>query len=42
MKVLGEKLIEGAIEFGGSAPQADDITLALVRRLPENDDREPT
>ena len=28
-------LIDTAMEFGGEAPQADDITLVLVRRLPE-------
>ena len=27
-------LIEAVMEFGGDAPQADDITLVLVRRLP--------
>lgn len=29
-----ETLIEAVMEFGGDAPQADDITLVLVRRLP--------
>ncbi len=35
MKALSEKLVAEAIGFGGDAPQADDITLALVRRLPD-------
>jgi sigma-B regulation protein RsbU (phosphoserine phosphatase) len=35
MAGLSEKLIKAAMEFGGDAPQADDITLVLVRRLPE-------
>lgn len=35
MAELGEKLITAAMDFGGDAPQADDITLVLVRRLPE-------
>jgi len=34
MAELGAKLVTAAIEFGGDAPQADDITLVLVRRLP--------
>jgi serine phosphatase RsbU (regulator of sigma subunit) len=34
MSGLTEKLIEAVMEFGGDAPQADDITLVLVRHLP--------
>lgn len=33
MKDLSESLIEAVFEFGGDAPQADDITLVLVKRL---------
>jgi serine phosphatase RsbU (regulator of sigma subunit) len=32
MVELGNKLIEAVKEFGGAAPQEDDITLVLVRR----------
>ena len=28
-------LLRSARAFGGAAPQADDITIVLVRRLPE-------
>ena len=35
MADLSRLLIDAAMEFGGEAPQADDITLVLVRRLPE-------
>jgi sigma-B regulation protein RsbU (phosphoserine phosphatase) len=35
MSELSRRLVDAAIEFGGEAPQADDITLVLVRRLPE-------
>jgi len=31
---LSRRLIDEAMKFGGEAPQADDITLVLVRRLP--------
>lgn len=31
---LGQRLVRAAFDFGGDAPQADDITLVLVRRLP--------
>jgi phosphoserine phosphatase len=34
MSDFTETLIEAVMEFGGDAPQADDITLVLVRRLP--------
>jgi sigma-B regulation protein RsbU (phosphoserine phosphatase) len=34
MAELTRKLVEGAKAFGGDAPQADDITVVLVRRLP--------
>jgi len=34
MSELGQKLVDAALDFGGDAPQADDITLVLVRRLP--------
>ena len=32
---LVEMIMQGAREHGGSAPQADDITIVLARRLPE-------
>jgi phosphoserine phosphatase len=35
MEQLSTELIKAVMEFGGEAPQADDITLVLVRRLPE-------
>jgi phosphoserine phosphatase len=35
MRALAERLVAAAREFGGEAPQADDITLVLVRREPE-------
>ena len=35
MANLSAKLIKAAMDFGGDSPQADDITLVLVRRLPE-------
>jgi sigma-B regulation protein RsbU (phosphoserine phosphatase) len=35
MAELSQRLVDGAFEFGGDAPQADDITLVLVRRMPE-------
>lgn len=35
MSQLSQKLVDAAFEFGGDAPQADDITLVLVRRLPD-------
>ena len=35
MAALSSNLISAVMEFGGDAPQADDITLVLVRRLPE-------
>ncbi len=35
MADLCKDLIKSVKEFGGDAPQADDITLVLVRRLPE-------
>ena len=35
MEQLSAELIKAVMEFGGEAPQADDITLVLVRRLPE-------
>ncbi|MFT5139691.1 MAG: sigma-B regulation protein RsbU (phosphoserine phosphatase) [Lysobacterales bacterium] len=34
MSELGKKLVDAAFVFGGEAPQADDVTLVLVRRLP--------
>ncbi len=34
MAELGECLVKAVKKFGGEAPQADDITLVLVRRLP--------
>jgi len=33
MKELSQRLVDGAFEFGGEAPQADDITLVLARRM---------
>ena len=35
MAALGKKLIEAVMDFGGDAPQEDDITMVLIRRLPE-------
>jgi phosphoserine phosphatase len=35
MAELGQRLVDAAFEFGGDVDQADDITLVLVRRLPE-------
>jgi len=35
MAALSENLIKAVMKFGGDAPQADDITLVLVRRLPD-------
>lgn len=32
MSRLSQKLVDAAVTFGGDAPQADDITLVLVRR----------
>lgn len=40
MDALCKRLVEAAFEFGGDAPQADDITLALIRRLPADEKRE--
>jgi len=34
MAELGQRLVEAAFAFGEGAPQADDVTLVLVRRLP--------
>lgn len=34
MAALGKTLIKAVMEFGGDAPQADDITMVLIRRLP--------
>ena len=34
MAVLTEQLVQAVREFGGTAPQEDDITLVLVRREP--------
>jgi phosphoserine phosphatase len=34
MDELADQLIQAAFQFGGEVPQADDITLVLVRRLP--------
>jgi phosphoserine phosphatase len=35
MEDLSEVLVSAAREFAGEAPQADDVTLVLVRRLPD-------
>jgi phosphoserine phosphatase len=37
MSRLSDLLIRAAMDFGGDAPQADDITLVLVRRLTERE-----
>ena len=37
MDELSQALVAAAQEFGGDEPQADDITLAMVRRLPGSD-----
>ena len=37
MANLSELLIRAAMEFGGDAPQADDITMVLVRRLTQSE-----
>jgi len=34
MAVLGRQLVEAAFAFGSGVPQADDITLVLIKRLP--------
>jgi phosphoserine phosphatase len=34
MNVLCQLVVKAAREFGGEAPQLDDITLVLLRRLP--------
>ena len=36
MAELSKRLIEAVMDFGGDAPQEDDITLVLVRREPES------
>ena len=35
MSELSQRLVDGAFSFGGEAPQADDITLVMIRRLPD-------
>jgi phosphoserine phosphatase len=35
MAEFTERLIEAVMDFGGEAPQEDDITLVLVRREPQ-------
>jgi serine phosphatase RsbU (regulator of sigma subunit) len=35
MKELVAELLARAREFGGTAAQADDITIVLIRRLPD-------
>ena len=35
MAELSQRLVDAAFEFGGDVPQADDITLVLIRRLPD-------
>lgn len=37
MESLCGRLVEAAFGFGGGTPQADDITMVLVRRLPWHD-----
>ena len=39
MAALSQRLIDEAFAFGGDAAQADDITLVLVRRLAEQEER---
>ena len=34
-QALVDKIMAAAREHGGTAPQADDITIVLARRLPE-------
>jgi phosphoserine phosphatase len=34
MAALGRQLVDAVFKFGGGTPQADDMTLLLVRRLP--------
>ena len=36
MSELSGRLIQAVKDFGGEAPQEDDITLVLVRREPES------
>lgn len=35
MAELSQAVVNAAFDFGGDAPQADDITLVLIRRLPK-------
>jgi serine phosphatase RsbU (regulator of sigma subunit) len=35
MDALARRLVDAAFAFGSGAPQADDITLVLLRRLPQ-------
>ena len=35
MTELVQTLLEAVMRFGAGAPQADDITIVLVKRLPE-------
>jgi sigma-B regulation protein RsbU (phosphoserine phosphatase) len=37
MADLCRRLVDAAFAFGSGAPQADDITLVLVRRLPQRE-----
>lgn len=38
MAELSQRLVDGAFAFGGEAPQADDITLVMIRREPDQAD----
>jgi sigma-B regulation protein RsbU (phosphoserine phosphatase) len=35
MSMLGKELLQAVFEFGEDQPQADDITIVLIRRLPQ-------
>jgi serine phosphatase RsbU (regulator of sigma subunit) len=35
MTELADLLLQSAREFGGTADQADDVTIVLLRRLPQ-------
>jgi phosphoserine phosphatase RsbU/P len=35
MRELGEKMVDAVREFGKGAPQSDDITIVMLRRLPD-------
>lgn len=39
MAALSKRLVDAAFEFGGEAPQADDITLVLLRRMTNSENK---